>query len=83
VCQNRLLKMSQFSTEFMRADLNAESPMVWFIEVGGLVMDSRTLPVEYQIVAFQRGYIPYSPALGPEGTAAATDPDAGTETGAR
>lgn len=64
-----LLKMSYFSTEFMRADLIAENPAVWFIEVDGMVTDSRTLPIEYQVVAFQRGYIPYIPALGPEGTA--------------
>jgi hypothetical protein len=66
-----LLKMDHFATEFMRADVMAESSMVWFIEVDGLVMDSRSLPIEYQVAAFQRGYIPYIPALGPEGTAAA------------
>jgi hypothetical protein len=75
-----LLKMDQFTAEFMRADVIAENPMVWFIEVDGLVMDSRSLPIDYQVVAFQRGYIPYIPALGPEGTAAAMDTsaDAGT-----
>jgi hypothetical protein len=36
-------------------------------------MDSRSLPIDYQVVAFQRGYIPYIPALGPEGTAAVMD----------
>lgn len=72
-----LLKMDHFSTEFMRADLIAENPLVWFIEVDGLVMDSRSLPIDYQVVAFQRGYIPYIPALGPEGTAAVMD--AGTD----
>jgi hypothetical protein len=33
-------------------------------------MDSRTLPIDYQVAAFQHGYIPYIPALGPDGTAA-------------
>jgi hypothetical protein len=75
-----LLKMSHFTTEFMRADLIAENPIVWFIEVDGLVMDSRSLPIDYQVVAFQRGYIPYIPALGPEGTAAVMAPDADTGT---
>jgi hypothetical protein len=75
-----VLKMDQFTAEFMRADVIAENPTVWFIEVDGLVMDSRSLPIDYQVVAFQRGYIPYIPALGPEGTAAAMDTstDAGT-----
>ncbi len=65
-----LLKMSYFTAEFLRADVIAENPMVWFIEVDGLAMDSRSLPIDYQMVAFRRGYIPYVPALGPEGTAA-------------
>ncbi len=69
-----MLKMDQFTTEFMRGDVLAENPMVWFIEVDGLVMDSRSLPIDYQVAAFQHGYIPYIPALGPEGTAAAMDP---------
>jgi hypothetical protein len=64
-----LLKMNHFATEFMRGELIAHNPLVWFIEVDGLMADSRSLPVEYQVVAFQRGYIPYIPALGPEGTA--------------
>ena len=68
-----LLKMSYFSAEFMRADLIAENPMVWLIEVDGLAVDSRSLPIEFQVVAFERGYIPYIPALGLEGTAAAMD----------
>ena len=68
-----LLKMSYFTAEFLRADVIAENPMVWFIEVDGLAMDSRSLPIDYQMVAFQRGYIPYIPALGLEGTAALMD----------
>jgi hypothetical protein len=64
-----MLKMSYFKPEFLRADVIAENPMVWFIEVDGLPMDARSLPLDLQMVAF-RGYIPYIPALGPEGTAA-------------
>jgi hypothetical protein len=64
-----LLNMSSFEMEFLRADVIAENPLVWFIEVDGLAMDSRSLPLDYQIAAFQHGYIPYIPALGPEGTA--------------
>ncbi len=65
-----MLKMSYFKPEFLRADVIAENPMVWFIEVDGLPMDARSLPLDLQTVAFRRGYIPYIPALGPEGTAA-------------
>lgn len=41
--------------------------MVWFIEVDGLPMDARALLLDLQTVAFRLGYIPYIPALGPEG----------------
>jgi hypothetical protein len=62
--------MTDFTTEFLRADMIAENSAIWFVQVDGLIMDSRSLPLDYQVVAFQRGYIPYIPALGPEGTAA-------------
>lgn len=68
-----VLKMSYFTPEFLRADVIVQNPAVWFIEVDGLVMDSRSLPIDYQVVAFQRGYIPYVPALGREGTASLMD----------
>jgi hypothetical protein len=68
-----LLKMDYFTPEFLRADLTAENLMVWLIEVDGVAVDSRSLPLDYQVLAFQRGYIPYIPALGPEGTAAVMD----------
>ena len=37
------------------------SPFAWFIEVGGMYMDVRTLPLEVQEAAFQEGLIPYIP----------------------
>ena len=33
--------------------------MAWMIEVDGLVVDARRLPLEIQEVAFQKGIIPY------------------------
>ncbi len=65
-----LLKMDHFTPEFLRADMVAENPGVWSVQVDGLIMDARSLPIDYQVVAFRRGYIPYIPALGQEGTAA-------------
>ena len=65
--------MDYFTAEFLRTDVTEENPMVWLIEVDGVAVASRSLPLDYQVVAFQRGYIPYIPALGPEGTAAVMD----------
>jgi len=65
-----LLRVDPFSLEFQRANLAAENPLVWLIQVNGLVVDARHVPLEIQVDAFQRGLIPYVPALGPDGTAA-------------
>jgi hypothetical protein len=67
-----LVGIDHFSPEFLRADVVAESPMVWMLQVNGLFMDARHLPLEIQVEAFQRGLIPYIPAVGPDGTAALT-----------
>jgi Domain of unknown function (DUF6398) len=65
-----LLRIDHFSPEFQRADVAAQNPLVWIIEVNGLAMDARHVPLEIQVEAFQRGLIPYIPALGVDGTAA-------------
>jgi len=48
-----------------------DNPMIWFIEVNGLLFDARELPVEIQLEAYLKGIIPYVPGLGRDGTAAA------------
>jgi hypothetical protein len=65
-----LLRISHFSPEFQRADVTAKNPLVWIIEVNGLALDARHVPLDIQVEAFQRGLIPYIPALGPDETAA-------------
>jgi hypothetical protein len=66
-----LLKMDYGSIDFLRNDVADSNPMAWFVEVDGLIMDARSLPVELQAQAFARGLIPYIPALGRDGTAQA------------
>ncbi len=61
-----LLRIDYFSPEFQRADVAAQNPLVWIIEVNGLAVDARHVPFEIQVEAFQRGLIPYIPALGPD-----------------
>ena len=65
-----LLRISHFSPEFQRADVIVKNPFIWLIEVDGLAVDARRVPLDIQVEAFRRGLIPYIPALGPEGTAA-------------
>lgn len=64
-----LLKMDYDSTEFQRNDVVDSTPMSWFVQVDGFVMDARSLSVELQAQAFGHGLIPYIPALGRDGTA--------------
>ncbi len=65
-----LLRISHFSPEFQRADIVAQNPLAWIIEVNGLAVDARHVPPDIQAEAFRRGLIPCIPALGPDGTAA-------------
>jgi hypothetical protein len=45
--------------------LKESNPMIWFIQVDGLIVDARELPPPVQAQAFDLGLIPYIPALGP------------------
>lgn len=65
-----LLRISHFSPEFQRADVAAQNPLAWIIEVNGVAVDARHVPLGIQVEAFQRGLIPYIPALGRDETAA-------------
>lgn len=64
-----LTKMSWGTPEFMREDMVEAGPMIWFIQVTGLIVDARELPLPVQVQAFELGVIPYIPALGRNGTA--------------
>lgn len=65
-----LLRISHFSPEFQRADVVAQNPLAWIIEVNGLAVDARHVPPGIQAEAYRRGLIPYLPAPGPDETAA-------------
>jgi hypothetical protein len=47
--------------EFCRRELLAEDPLAWLVEVDGLIIDARTLPVELRTQAQQLGLIPDLP----------------------
>ncbi len=65
-----MLKMTWGTPEFLRAEQVDGSPMIWFIEVNGIPLDARCLPLEIQVEAYLKGIIPYIPDLGRAGTAA-------------
>ncbi len=40
----------------------ADNPLVWMLEVNGLMIDIRKAPVELQRLAYEQGLIPFMPA---------------------
>lgn len=59
-----LLKIGHHGTEIMRQDLIDSSPLTWLLEVNGLLVDARHLPLVLQRQAFELGLIPYLPGQG-------------------
>ncbi len=56
------LRIGLLDPEYCRRDLLDRNPLVWMLEVNGLVIDARWLPEAVQVQAWQRGLIPYVPA---------------------
>ena len=54
-----LLNMHQFDHKWMLPSKLSNSSLPWMIQVNGLIVDARGLPVEIQEVAVQKGLIPY------------------------
>jgi hypothetical protein len=61
----RLLKISVLDPSWTRPSKLDSNPMAWTITVNGYIMDARYAPLEVQLIAYQKGLIPYIPSLGP------------------
>lgn len=57
-----LLKMRRFDAKWALKRLVAESSMFWMISFNGYIVDARSMPLEIQELAYQKGLIPYIPA---------------------
>jgi hypothetical protein len=58
----KMLKVHQLDPNWTLPSRLERNPMVWMLEVNGLMMDVRYAPREVQEVAFNKGLIPYIPA---------------------
>jgi hypothetical protein len=58
-----LLKITPFSPRWCLPSLLESSAIPWILEVDGFLLDIRTLPIEIQLEAADKGLIPYVPAL--------------------
>ena len=59
------LKIDMFSAEWTPPSRMADNPLFWLVEVDGIVVDARSLPLELQAECARLGLIPYIPDLGP------------------
>ena len=55
------LGMGQFSPEWTVASNLDKNPLVWMLEINGLLVDVRRMPLEVQEMALAQGMIPYIP----------------------
>ena len=56
-----LFGIGRFHPEFVRRDMMEKNLMAWLVEVDGLIMDARSLPVPVQHELARVGIIPYVP----------------------
>lgn len=57
----KLLKIDHFNSEWVLASDMESNPMLWLVEINGLSVDARTLPLDLQEYCAERGLIPYVP----------------------
>ncbi len=55
------LEIMQLDPDWCLPSLLDDNPLVWMLEVDGLVIDARTAPIEFQQEAYRLGLIPYIP----------------------
>lgn len=56
-----LLRISQFDPDWTLPSKVGENPLIWVLEINGLLIDARHAPRAIQAEAFRRGLIPYVP----------------------
>jgi Domain of unknown function (DUF6398) len=65
----KLLKLHPLDPNWTLPSRLEDNPLVWMLEVNGLMMDVRQAPREVQEIAFRKGLIPYLPADRTQGSA--------------
>ncbi|MDP2220213.1 MAG: DUF6398 domain-containing protein [Hydrogenophaga sp.] len=57
------LGMHPMSSDWTLPSRMEQNPLLWMLEVNGFMVDVRRMPLEVQQIAFDKGFIPYVPAL--------------------
>ncbi|HEY7330935.1 MAG TPA: DUF6398 domain-containing protein [Gemmataceae bacterium] len=58
----KMFRMHLFDHEWTLPSRMEDNPLVWMLNVNGLMLDVRQAPREVQEIAFRKGLIPYIPA---------------------
>ena len=56
------LHTNRMDPTWMLRSIVDRNPLVWMAEVNGLLVDVRDMPREVQVIAYEKGLIPYIPA---------------------
>ena len=56
------LHTHRMDPSWMLTGLIDQNPLVWMAEVNGMLVDLRDMPREVQVIAYEKGMIPYIPA---------------------
>lgn len=56
-----LLKIQPFSFQWSLPSRAENNPLIWMLEVNGVIVDIRQMPREAQEIAYERGLIPFVP----------------------
>ena len=56
------LHTHRMDPSWMLTGLIDQNPLVWMAEVNGMLVDLRDMPREVQVIAYEKGLIPYIPA---------------------
>lgn len=56
------LNMFQLDPNWCLPSRIDDNPMIWILQVNGMMVDVRHMPREVQVIAYEKGLIPYIPA---------------------
>jgi len=57
-----MFNMYQFDPKWCLPSNIDKNPFVWMLQVNGIIVDIRRMPREMQVIAYEKGLIPYIPA---------------------
>ena len=57
-----MLNIYPLDPDWCLPSLVEDNPLIWLMKVDGMIVDIRQMPREIQVIAYEKGLIPYIPA---------------------